>query len=221
MIRRHLMALRLVLAVDGASATTVFLLVSLARFGDGEWLEIWSRSGSTSGWHPSSSGSLGRRPVVAGPLSAARSVAPADGGAWTSFGRRSGRRRDPVGAVVLQAGERQPALPPRPVGPVQPLVTPASRTSRPRRVRCLPPRGLTALHAGGGDGPAGPGVRGPGRAAGRPGVRVIGDLSSPASGPTVSAADARAPGRDRDQIFHDRVVDEVAVCLDPPSRPLA
>jgi exopolysaccharide biosynthesis polyprenyl glycosylphosphotransferase len=40
------MALRLGLMVaDGASATIVFLLVSLARFGDGQWLGIWQRFG--------------------------------------------------------------------------------------------------------------------------------------------------------------------------------
>jgi exopolysaccharide biosynthesis polyprenyl glycosylphosphotransferase len=40
------MALRLGLMVaDGASATIVFLLVSLARFGDGQWLGIWQQFG--------------------------------------------------------------------------------------------------------------------------------------------------------------------------------
>jgi exopolysaccharide biosynthesis polyprenyl glycosylphosphotransferase len=38
------MALRLgLMAVDGASAAGVFLLVALVRFGDGEWMEIWQR----------------------------------------------------------------------------------------------------------------------------------------------------------------------------------
>ena len=46
MIRRHFMALRLSLvAADWASATAVFLLVSRARFGDGEWMGIWLRYG--------------------------------------------------------------------------------------------------------------------------------------------------------------------------------
>ena len=46
MIRRHLMALRLgLIAADGAIATTVFLVASLVRFGDGEWLEFWKRIG--------------------------------------------------------------------------------------------------------------------------------------------------------------------------------
>ena len=46
MIRRHLMALRLsLMAADGVSATVVFLLASLVRFGDGEWMEIWQRIG--------------------------------------------------------------------------------------------------------------------------------------------------------------------------------
>jgi exopolysaccharide biosynthesis polyprenyl glycosylphosphotransferase len=45
-IRRHLMALRLgLVAADGASAIAVFLLASHARFGEGEWLEIWQRFG--------------------------------------------------------------------------------------------------------------------------------------------------------------------------------
>jgi exopolysaccharide biosynthesis polyprenyl glycosylphosphotransferase len=40
------MALRLGLMVaDGVSATVVFLLVSLARFGDGQWLGIWQQLG--------------------------------------------------------------------------------------------------------------------------------------------------------------------------------
>jgi len=39
-----MMALRLgLMAADGASATALFLLVSLARFGDGEWIEFWNR----------------------------------------------------------------------------------------------------------------------------------------------------------------------------------
>ena len=45
-IRRHMMALRLgMVAGDWASATAVFLLASIARFGDGEWMEIWRRIG--------------------------------------------------------------------------------------------------------------------------------------------------------------------------------
>jgi exopolysaccharide biosynthesis polyprenyl glycosylphosphotransferase len=40
------MALRLgLIAADGASATAVFLLASLIRFGDGEWLGFWQRIG--------------------------------------------------------------------------------------------------------------------------------------------------------------------------------
>jgi exopolysaccharide biosynthesis polyprenyl glycosylphosphotransferase len=41
-----MMALRLGLMVaDGVSATVVFLLVSIARFGGGDWMEIWHRLG--------------------------------------------------------------------------------------------------------------------------------------------------------------------------------
>jgi exopolysaccharide biosynthesis polyprenyl glycosylphosphotransferase len=41
-----MMALRLgLMAADGASATAVFLLASIARFGDGEWMEMWQRLG--------------------------------------------------------------------------------------------------------------------------------------------------------------------------------
>jgi hypothetical protein len=40
------MALRLsLMAADGASATAVFLLASLVRFGEAEWMEIWQRNG--------------------------------------------------------------------------------------------------------------------------------------------------------------------------------
>ena len=40
------MALRLgLVAADGASATAVFLLASIVRFGDGEWMAIWQRLG--------------------------------------------------------------------------------------------------------------------------------------------------------------------------------
>jgi len=43
-IRRHMMALRLgMMAGDWASATAVFLLASIARFGDGEWIAFWNR----------------------------------------------------------------------------------------------------------------------------------------------------------------------------------
>jgi len=46
MIRRHLMALRLALmVVDGISAVAVFLLVSLLRFGDGDSAELWRNIG--------------------------------------------------------------------------------------------------------------------------------------------------------------------------------
>jgi exopolysaccharide biosynthesis polyprenyl glycosylphosphotransferase len=41
-IRRQFMALRLgLMAADWVSATAVFLLASVARFGDGRWMEIW------------------------------------------------------------------------------------------------------------------------------------------------------------------------------------
>jgi exopolysaccharide biosynthesis polyprenyl glycosylphosphotransferase len=41
-----MMALRLgLMAADGVIATAVFLAVSVVRFGDGEWLEIWRRLG--------------------------------------------------------------------------------------------------------------------------------------------------------------------------------
>jgi exopolysaccharide biosynthesis polyprenyl glycosylphosphotransferase len=33
------------MAVDGVTAVAVFLLVSVARFGDGEWMQIWQRLG--------------------------------------------------------------------------------------------------------------------------------------------------------------------------------
>jgi exopolysaccharide biosynthesis polyprenyl glycosylphosphotransferase len=45
-IRRHLKTLRLgLMAADVASATAVFLLASIARFGDGESMEIWQGIG--------------------------------------------------------------------------------------------------------------------------------------------------------------------------------
>jgi len=41
-----MMALRLgLMAADWASAAAVFLLASIARFGDGEWMDIWQRLG--------------------------------------------------------------------------------------------------------------------------------------------------------------------------------
>src|ERR1035437_2676319 len=41
-----MMALRLgLVAADGASATSVFLLASIARFGDGQSIEIWQGLG--------------------------------------------------------------------------------------------------------------------------------------------------------------------------------
>ena len=46
MIRRHLMALRVVLMVgDGITATALFLAVSLVRFGDGQSAEFWRHLG--------------------------------------------------------------------------------------------------------------------------------------------------------------------------------
>ena len=46
MIRRHLMPLRLALMLgDGVTAASVFLLISLVRFGDGAWIEFWTRTG--------------------------------------------------------------------------------------------------------------------------------------------------------------------------------
>jgi exopolysaccharide biosynthesis polyprenyl glycosylphosphotransferase len=42
LIRRYMTPLRLgLMVVDGVSAALVFLLASIARFGDGQWMEIW------------------------------------------------------------------------------------------------------------------------------------------------------------------------------------
>ena len=217
-IRRHLMALRLgLMAVDGATATVVFLLVSIARFGDGEWMEIWNRLGIeirlaavlfglawvAALWFVGLYRLRTRwrfRSEAVDILRATILVAALTLSALFIFKQEDVSRLFLVHPVHRPAAGH-PRHPGRAAGVVHP---PAS--ARPQH----------PLHAGGGDRPAGPGVRRQGRGPRRPrdpGHRA--PRRPRRDAPATSASRSWAPSTRSSAIFHERVVDEVAVCLEP------
>jgi exopolysaccharide biosynthesis polyprenyl glycosylphosphotransferase len=216
-IRRHLMALRLgLMAADGASATVVFLLVSIVRFGDGEWMEIWGRIGLDI-----------------------RLVAALYGTAWVgalwyqglyrlrSRWRFQSEARDILRATVLVAALTLSALfvfKQENVSRLfllilfvaQPLVTLAIRAvlwawftrlrehgSNTRYMLVVGTGRLARDFADRVDGRAGLGIR------------VIGHLAVPGESPGDLARPLLGSIDEIEQIFHGNVVDEVAVCLEP------
>jgi exopolysaccharide biosynthesis polyprenyl glycosylphosphotransferase len=211
------MALRLgLMAVDGGTATFVFLAVSIARFGDGEWMEIWNR--------------IGLRIEL---------VAVLFGLAWMSalwfVGLYRLRTRwqfrseavDILRATILVAAltlsglfifkqENVSRLFLLILFTVQPLVTLAMRAAMRIGLTGLRERGRNTHFML---------VVGTGRLArefadkveGRAGlgIQVIGHLSVP-GGTTVDLGRPILGSLDDiDRTFHERVVDEVAVCLEP------
>jgi exopolysaccharide biosynthesis polyprenyl glycosylphosphotransferase len=216
-IRRHLIGLRLgFMVADGASATAVFLLASLARFGDGEWLEIWQRIELDI-----------------------RVVAVLFGLAWVAalwyrglYRLRSRWRLqteafDIVRATFLVAALTLSALFVFKQENVsrsflvilfvaQPAVTLASRAALRAWFTRLRTRGFNPHFML---------VVGTGRLArefadrveSRPGlgIRVIGHLAVPGETPGNVARQVLGTIDDIGRVFHERVVDEVAVCLEP------
>jgi len=216
-IRRHMMALRLgLIAADWVSATVVFLLASLVRFGDGEWMEIWGRIGLDI-----------------------RLVAALFGVGWVaalwyqglyrlrSRWRFQAEARDILRATVVVAALTLSALfvfKQENVSRLfllilfvaQPLVTLAIRAVLWAWFTRLRERGHNTRYML---------VVGTGRLArdfadrvdGRSGlgIRVIGHLAVPGETPGVLARPVLGSIDEIEQIFHGNVVDEVAVCLEP------
>ena len=185
MIRRHLMVLRLALmAVDGLTATVVFALVSLARFGDGDAAELWAADRDR---RPSRGGPvrdrLGRGALVRRAVPAARPVAPAERGPGHRPGDAARAGPDDGGAVPVQAAERQPALPRPPVR--HPAAGhPGGAHLPPLRLQLHAAPGLQhPVHARRRDREARPGLRRPGRGSTGPGA--------PGHRPPVGAGRAR------------------------------
>ena len=217
MIRRHLMALRLgLMAADGATATVIFLLASLARFGDGEWLEIWQRIGLDI-----------------------RGVAALFGIAWVAALWYRGLYRlrtrwqlrsealDILRATILVAAltlsalflfkqENVSRLFLATLFMAQPLVTLAGRAALRAWFTRLRSRGHNSRYML---------VVGTGRLArdfadrveSHPGlgIQVIGHLAVPGETPGELDRPVLGTIEEIGQIFHTRVVDEIAVCLDP------
>ncbi len=211
------MALRLgMMAADWASATAVFLLASRFRFGDGEWLGLWQRIG------------LDIR-VVAGLFGLAWVAALWYRGLYrlTTRWRLQSEALDILWATILVAALTLSALfvfKQENVSRLflvilfvaQPVVTFA--------IRAVLRAWFTRLRAGGHN------TRymlvvGTGRLArdfadrveGQTGlgIQVIGHLAVPAETPGDLARPVLGSIEEIDRVFHTRVVDEVAVCLEP------
>ena len=211
------MALRLgLIAADWVSATVVFLLTSLVRFGDGEWTEIWRRLGLDI-----------------------RLVAALFGVGWVaalwyqglyrlrSRWRFQSEARDILRATVLVAALSLSALfvfKQENVSRLflvilfvaQPLVTLAIRAvlwawftrlrehgSNTRYMLVVGTGRLARDFADRVDGRAGLGIR------------VIGHLAVPGESPGDLARPVLGSIDEIEQVFHTQVVDEVAVCLEP------
>ena len=217
MIRRHMMSLRLgMMAGDWASATAVFLLASIARFGDGEWMEIWRRIGLDI-----------------------RVVAALFGLAWVAVlwyrGLYQLRTRwqlqsealDILRATILVAALTLSALFVFKQDVVsrlflvilfvaQPLVTLAIRAALRAWFTGLRVRGHnthTMLVVGTGRLARGFADRVESRTG--LGIRVIGYLTVPGETPGDLARPVLGSIDEIEQVFHTHVVDEVAVCLEP------
>jgi exopolysaccharide biosynthesis polyprenyl glycosylphosphotransferase len=217
-IRRHLMALRLgMLAADWASASAVFLLTSLVRFGDGEWLEFWRRLG------------LDIR-IVAALFGLAWVAALWSRGLYELRGRwrLQSEVLDILRATVVVAAvalsvlfvfkqENVSRLFLAILFVAQPLVTLVIRAILRAWFTRLRERGHNPQYML---------VVGTGRLAcafadrveGRAGlgIVVIGHLAVPGETPGDLARPVLGTIDEIGQVFHERVVDEVAVCLEPP-----
>jgi exopolysaccharide biosynthesis polyprenyl glycosylphosphotransferase len=215
MIRRHLMALRLALVIaDGVTATIVFAVVSLVRFGDGDVVGLWGRIGIdvriaaflfglcwvVALW------SLGlyRLRVRWRVLTEARDIA---------------RATLLVLVVTLSAlfMAKQESVSRLFIGllfATQPLVTLAGRTALRYGFGALRRRGYNTrfmLVVGSGT----HAQNFADRVEARPalGIRVIGHLSAPGEAPGAISRPVLGTLDEIQAIFHSRVVDEVAVCL--------
>jgi len=211
-----MMALRLgLMAADWASATAVFLLASIARFGGGEWMDIWQRLGLDI-----------------------RVVAALFGLAWVAAlwfrglyqlrtrWRLQSEALDILRATILVAALTLSALFVLKLDDVsrlflvilfvaEPLVTFASRAALRAAFTELRSRGRnthTMLVVGTGRLARDFAERVEGRAG--LGIRVIGHLTVPGETPGDLGRPILGSIDEIAQVFHTRVVDEVAVCLE-------
>ena len=211
-----MMALRLgLMAADWASATAVFLLASIARFGDGEWMAIWQRLGLDI-----------------------RVVAALFGFAWVAAlwfrglyqlrtrWRLQSEALDILRATILVAALTLSALFVLKLDDVsrlflvilfvaEPLVTFASRAALRAAFTGLRSRGRnthTMLVVGTGRLARDFADRVEGRAG--LGIRVIGHLAVPGETPGDLAHPVLGSIDEIEEVFHTHVVDEVAVCLE-------
>jgi exopolysaccharide biosynthesis polyprenyl glycosylphosphotransferase len=213
------MALRLsLMAVDGLSAFAVFLVVSIVRFGDGEWLEIWQGLGLEIG-------------VVAVLFAIAWVAALWQQGLYqlrTRWRLRS-EAIDILRATILVAAltlsalfifkqENVSRIFLLALFTVQPLVTLMLRTVIRAWFTRLRRHGRNShfmLVVG-----TGPLARDfADRVEGRPGlgIKVLGHLSAPDEPVDGLARPILGTIEEIDHVFHRHVIDEVAICLAPES----
>ena len=210
------MPLRLgLMLVDGMSATVVFLLVSFARFGDGDWLRIWQQLG------------IDIR-LAAGLFGVAWVVALWYHGLYRLRARLRLRTeaRDILRATILVAALALSALFVLKLVyvsrlfllslfVVQPLVTFVGRATLRSAFGSLRRRGYNARFML---------VVGTGRLAqdfvdrverhGVLGIRLIGHISVPGEQPKIVTRPVVGTVEDLATIFHSHTVDEVAICLE-------
>ena len=202
MIRRHATALRLSLAmVDFVMAVAVFVGVSIVRFGPGWTAHLGGRRRQPVAARRRLCGELGRHPLAARPVPAAREMGMADRGARPPPGGPDHRDPDVRHPLRRQAAGRQPPLPRR-------LVRDAGRCGRGSRglLRFL----LRRAREGGrntrfvlvvGDWPQRPtssrdaSSATPTSAFGSPGTSPIPGPGRPAPGAPASAGTPLSPGR--------------------------
>ena len=221
MIRRHLMTLRLALMLgDGITAALVFLLDlvrPLRRHRLDRVLEPHRDRHPAGGDRVRDR--LGGRPVVPGPLPAARSLAAADARPRTSRARRSLFAAITL-AIPLRDSQRQrqPPLPARHSSSLQPIVTFAERSILRFAFSYLRERGYnTRYMLVVGTGELAQDFADLVEARAGLGIRVIGHLSVPARSQPVVTRPILGTLDSIEEIFHTSIVDEVAACL--PRRP--
>jgi exopolysaccharide biosynthesis polyprenyl glycosylphosphotransferase len=217
MVRRHLMALRLGLMVgDGLTAVLLFLLVSRVRFGDGEWMEIWQRLGIdirfaailfgyacvASLWYRGLYRLRARWRLQSEAVDILRATLPVAALTLSALFVFKQENVSRLFLVILFAA--------------QSMVTLAIRAAMWAWFTRVRERGLNTHNML---------VVGTGRLArdfanmvesrSGLGIRVIGHLAVPGETPDSLLRPVLGSIDEIEQVFHSRVVDEVAVCLEP------
>ena len=213
MIRRHALWFRALLMVADALLAVVLLVgLSIWRFG-ADWAVWWRQIVPAAGGVPRPlRGRLGGRADAQRPLPAAGALVHPQRGARRPARHRAHGARHPQRPVPVQAARRQPPLPARPVpGPARrtistrAIVRPGSSAS----ARGANIRLVLVLGAG----PRGQAFAAKLEGHRELGLRVIGFLDDsdtfdpPGRWPRLGALD------DLEGVLHERVVDEVAICL--------